>query len=137
MAGGQATEVQLSPRARELLSQPIPAVVATVNVDGSPQLTVVWFEWRDGVMLFNTTEERIKGRNLRRDPRVALTIVDPLNQYRFVTMTGRVELARDWADEDIDRIARRYTGAGFNFRPGETRVSARLRPEKVLEYGFD
>lgn len=110
------------------------AHVATLNADGSPQVTPVWID-RDGdSILFNTAKGRIKERNLRRDPRVALSITDAENPYQPFAIQGRVtEITEEGADEHIDALAKRYLDEDtYPFRqPGEVRLKVVIRPEKV------
>jgi PPOX class probable F420-dependent enzyme len=109
------------------------ATVATVMPDGSPQATVVWIETDGEFIYFNTAFPRLKARNLERDNRVAITVVDPARPYRdLLAIRGRAELITDGANEHIDKLARMYTGRRFQgFRPGQTRVIVKVTPEHV------
>jgi PPOX class probable F420-dependent enzyme len=110
------------------------AHVATLMPDGSPQVSPVWVDVEDGQVLFNTAEGRLKPKNLRRDPRVAISIVDDENPYENVLIRGRaVELTQEGADDHIDALANRYMGVDeYPLRqPGEERVIVRIEPEKV------
>jgi PPOX class probable F420-dependent enzyme len=120
------------------LEQPFVGVVTTLREDGSPHNTVVWLEPRGGALEFNTAYGRAKPRHLERDARVALTVVDPRDSYRWLSVTGRAELVDEGADEQIDRLAKKYLGAdSYPFRkPEERRVTVRIRPEKVEAYGI-
>ncbi|MEM2871002.1 MAG: PPOX class F420-dependent oxidoreductase [Candidatus Caldarchaeum sp.] len=108
--------------------------LATVNADGSPQVTPVWVDEEDGYVLVNTVEGRVKDRNTRRDPRVAIAIPDRLNFYRYLYIKGRVV---DWisgekAEEHIDKLAVKYTGEKFKWRrPGDRRVILKIQPLEV------
>ncbi len=108
------------------------ANVATLMRDGSPQVTPVWID-RDGeLVLFNTAEGRVKHRNLRRDPHVALSIYDQNNPYEHVTIRGHVvEMTNTGADEHIDRLSLKYAGRKFTHRPGEKRVIIKIKPERI------
>ncbi len=108
------------------------ASVATVMRDGSPQVTPVWID-RDGELVaFNTAEGRVKHRNLRRDPHVALSIYDQNNPYEHVAIRGRVvEMTNTGADEHIDRLSLKYAGRKFTHRPGEKRVIIKIKPERI------
>src|SRR5438094_7820003 len=87
------------------------AQLATLMPDGSPQVTPVWFDVADGKVRINTARGRVKDRNLRRDPRVAIDIVDPDNPYRHVQIRGRVaRFTEDGADAHIDSLAKKYLG---------------------------
>jgi PPOX class probable F420-dependent enzyme len=110
------------------------AHVATLMPDGSPQVSPVWVDVEDGQVLFNTAEGRLKPKNLRRDPRVAISIVDDENPYENVLIRGRaVELTQEGADDHIDALANRYMGVDeYPLRkPGEERVIVKIEPEKV------
>jgi PPOX class probable F420-dependent enzyme len=114
------------------------ANLATVLPDGSPQVTPVWFDYDGGMIRVNTAKGRWKDRNMRRDPRVALAIMDPSNAYRYVQVRGRVErVTEQGADAHIDRLAKKYLGADtYPFRqPGEVRVIYVIRPERVTTMG--
>jgi PPOX class probable F420-dependent enzyme len=127
----------LSDKARELFEGPNFAAVATMMPDGSPQVSVVWIETEGDLIVFGTAEKRTKERNLRRDPRVAVTVWDAKNPYRQVMVRGRVtEITREGADEAIDRLSMKYIGQPFPYRqPGETRITVKIRPEHVTEIG--
>ena len=120
---------------RRLLGAPQFAVLATVMPDGSPQASTVWVDTDGDDVLVNTAEGRVKPANVRRDPRVALTVWDRDNPYRQVIIRGRVsELTRDGAEDHIDELSRRYTGRfPYPWRSeGEARVILRIHPETVI-----
>jgi PPOX class probable F420-dependent enzyme len=129
----------LSEKQKEFLAKPYVGVVTTLREDGSPHSTVVWVEPQDGVVSFNTAYGRAKPRHLERDPRVSLTVVDPDDAYRWLSIDGRAELTTEGADEQIDRLAKKYLGADtYPWRQeGEQRVTVRIRPERVNAYGID
>ena len=117
----------------DLFDRPNYAVVATLLPDGSPQATVVWIE-RDGdeAVVFNTERGRSKPANLERDPRVAVTVIDMANPYRYVQVRGRATLVDEGAKEHIDTLARKYTGAGYKaHRADRARVIVRVEPESI------
>ena len=112
------------------LSQPNPAVVATVRPDGSPHSVPTWYDWEDGRVLLNMEETRLRLRFLRSDPRVALTAIDGPDWYRHVSLIGHVtSIEEDPELVDIDRLAVRYTGQPFRRRDAR-RVSAWFEPER-------
>ena len=119
-----------------LLQKPNFATVATVNPDGSPQLSIVWIDWDGRHVLFNTAVGRVKPRNLERDPRVSVLVIDREDGYHWVAVRGTAELTTDGADEHIDKLARKYTGQGWQAKPGEQRLLCTVRPEQVSAYGF-
>jgi PPOX class probable F420-dependent enzyme len=125
----------LSDDARALLEAPNIAWLVTLNRDGSPQSTPVWVDYDGRHVLVNTAEGRQKPRNLRRDPRVAVCVIDPANPYRWVSISGRVaSMEREGADAHIDKLAKKYLGRESYpmRRGGETRVIIRIEPERVL-----
>ena len=119
-----------------LLEEPNFATVATLNPDGSPQLSVVWVDWDGEHVVFNTAAGRAKPRNLERDPRASVLVVDRGDGYRWLAVRGRAEITTEDADSHIDAMARKYTGEGWQARPGEVRLLVRIRPEHVSAYGF-
>ena len=120
---------------RRLLGSPQFAVIATLMPDGSPQTSTVWIDTDGDDVLVNTAEGRVKPANVRRDPRVALTVWDRDDPYRQVIIRGLVvELTHDGADDHIDELSRRYTGRfPYPWRSdGEVRVILRIRPDAVI-----
>ena len=114
----------------DFLSQPNPAVVATLRPDGSPHTVPTWYDWEDGRVLLNMDASRVRLGHLRRDPRAALTVLGADDWYRHVSLIGRVVSIEDDTDlADIDRLAVRYTGNPFR-RRDSARVSAWLEPER-------
>jgi PPOX class probable F420-dependent enzyme len=125
---------EIPPEAQHLLKGKHFAHVATLMPDGSPQVSPVWVDIEEGKVLFNTAEGRLKPQNLRRDPRVAVSIVNQENPYENVLIRGRaVEVTQDDADDHIDSLANRYMGVDkYPLRqPGEERVIVKIEPEKV------
>ncbi|GAB1510704.1 PPOX class F420-dependent oxidoreductase [Actinophytocola sp. KF-1] len=122
---------KLSPQELELLSEPQIATVATVMADGSPQLTPVWIDTDGEAILFNTAKGRVKHRNLLRNPKVAVTVVDKNDFYRLVSVRGTAEIVEHGADEHIDKLAKKYLGAdSYPWRKeGEQRVIVRVVPD--------
>ncbi len=122
-----------------IAENPYVATATTLRDDGSPHNTIVWVDVEDDTVSFNTAVGRAKERHLRRDPRVALTVVDPENTYLWVSVTGRAELMTDGADDQIDRLAKKYMGEEkYPWRnPDEQRISVKITPERVDSAGFD
>jgi PPOX class probable F420-dependent enzyme len=130
----------ISPGFKKLLSEPAYCEVATLMPDGSPQITQVWVDTDGEHVLINTSEDRQKTRNVQRDPRVAVNVVDPKNPWRLASVRGKVvAVTTDGADDLIDRLAQKYLGQEKypNRRPGEVRVTLKIAPEKVREIGLD
>ena len=110
------------------------AHIATLNADGSPQNSAVWIGLDGDLVTFNTAEGRLKTKNLARDGRVAISIVNQENPYENLIIQGKVvEMTHDGADDDIDALAKRYLDAdSYPFRQdGEVRVIVKIEPEKV------
>jgi PPOX class probable F420-dependent enzyme len=128
---------ELTDSQKQFLDQPFVGVVSTVRPDGSPHNTVVWVDQEDGYVEFNTARGRAKPRYLERDPRATLTVVDPENPYRWLSVTGEAELVDEGADEQIDRLARKYLGKDEYPWDKAGRVTVRIKPEKVDAYGLD
>jgi PPOX class probable F420-dependent enzyme len=111
------------------------AFVATLMKDGSPQITPTWIDYDGTSILINTAEGRVKQKNVTREPRVALSIVDHTNPYDMVTIRGKViEQTNTGADEHIDKLAKRYLGVDkYPFRsPSEKRIILKIRSENVF-----
>ena len=111
------------------------AFVATLMKDGSPQITPTWIDFEVDTILINTAEGRTKQKNVSRDQRVAISIVDQNNPYNMVTIRGKVtEQTSKGADEHIDKLAKRYLGVDkYPFRsPTEKRVIIKVTPENVF-----
>jgi len=116
---------------RDLFSKRAFASLGTLMPDGSPQVTPVWCDIEGDLVIVNTAKARQKDKNMRRDPRVALAIIDPENPYRYLEIRGRVvEITEQGADAHIDRMAKKYLGKDkYPFRqPGEVRVIYRITP---------
>ena len=108
------------------------AQVASLRRDGSPHVTPVWVDFRDGLVWLNSTEGRDWVRNLRRDPRTSLNVQNLENPYEYVEIRGRAsEITPDGAEEHIDFLAKKYLGEDTyaNRRPGEQRVIIKVAPE--------
>ena len=122
----------LSAKARALLGKPALAHLATLMKDGSPQVSPVWVDTDGNRVLVNTAEGRIKSRNVRRDPRVALSLTDPENQYATLLIRGRVaEIRAHGAREHIDQLSQKYVKRAYAHRPGEVRLVLVIEPERV------
>jgi PPOX class probable F420-dependent enzyme len=106
------------------------AFLATVNPDGTPQVTPVWFDMAGDNIRINTARGRIKDRNMSQNAHVALSILDPDNPYRHVSLRGRiVKVSEEGADADIDALSQKYLGQPYpGRRPGEKRVTYEIEP---------
>jgi PPOX class probable F420-dependent enzyme len=114
------------------------ASLATIMPDGRPQVTPVWCDYDGRHVLINSAKGRVKDRNMRRDPRVSLALIDPDTPYRYLEIRGRVaEITENGADAHIDKLAKKYTGEeryGYR-RPGEVRVIYKILPEHAQGIG--
>lgn len=123
---------------RDLFQKKAFAHLATIGADGSPQVTPVWVDFDGSHIRFNTAKGRVKDKNLRRNPKVALAIQDPDNPYRYIQVKGRVaEITEKGADAHIDSLAKKYIDQDrYPYRqPGEVRVLYKILPEKVQTLG--
>ena len=122
----------------DLFTKPAYAHLATLMPSGQPQVTPVWCDYDGTHVIFNSAKGRQKERNVRRDPRVAMSILDPQNPYRYLEVRGRVvEITEKGADEHIDRLAKKYLGVDKYPRrqPGEVRLIFKIEPQRVRTLG--
>ena len=116
----------------DLLTQKAPlANLATLQPDGSPQVTPVWFDYTNGLIRVNTAKGRVKARNMSQGSKVAMAIVDPDNDYRYIQIRGEVtKVTEDGADAHIDSLAKKYLGKDtYPFRaPNEVRIMYEITP---------
>lgn len=125
----------------DLLQQPIDGVLTTMLPDGMPQSSVVWTDYDGQYVLINTTLERQKGKNMQRNPKVTLLVIDPKNSTRWIEVRGLVrELTTEGAEAHADQLTQRYCpGKHFFYRDiyppeqrnKETRVIAKIEPIKI------
>ena len=130
----------IPPSHHDLLKDETKAFVflATNMPDGSPQVTPVWFNINGECVVINSAKGRIKDRNMRIHPQVALCIPDPSNPYRYLQIRGNIiEITESGADEHIDALAYKYLGEEkYPFRqPGEQRVCYKVQINKVDAHG--
>ena len=124
--------MSLEPKVRALLSRPNFAHLATLMPDGFPNVTPVWIGVQDDHILIGTGESSLKVRNLRRDPRLALSVVDYHDPYEEVQIRGRVlEFRDDSSFAVLDEISRKYTGKEFSLRDPAGRVALVIEVEKA------
>lgn len=128
---------QLSDSLKALLDTPVFITVATIQPDGSPQVSPVWVK-RDGDdVLFSTTVDRRKEKNLRRDPRVTVVVQPADSPYTYAEIRGTADLTTEGGQELIDELSLKYTGKKYaEFNPGSAddaeRVVVRITPRKVV-----
>ncbi|MDA8356019.1 MAG: PPOX class F420-dependent oxidoreductase [Actinomycetota bacterium] len=128
----------LSDKARQLIARPVLATLATVAPDGGPQVTPLWIEVDGDDLLVNTARGRAKARNVERDDRVAVSVIDPDDPYNVVMVRGTVsEITTDGADAHIDHLAHKYLGVDeYPMRqPGEVRLKIRIRTDRIPMQG--
>jgi PPOX class probable F420-dependent enzyme len=112
--------------------------LGTLMKDGSPQVTPVWVDYDGKHVRFNSAKGRVKDLNVRRDPRVAISLQDPANPYRYLEVRGRVvEVTENGADDHINELSQKYLGKPmYPFRqPGEVRVLYKIKPERISSMG--
>ncbi len=108
--------------------------LATTMNDGTPQVTPVWFNTDGEHILINSAAGRIKDKNMRARPNIAVCITDPSNPYRYLQIHGKVvEYTTEGADEHIDKLSFKYRGTEkyANRKPGEQRVTYKIQPIKI------
>jgi PPOX class probable F420-dependent enzyme len=123
---------------RDLFQKKAFAHLATIMPDGTPQVTPVWCDYDGTYIRINSAKGRVKDTNMRRNPRVAIEIMDPDNPYRYLAVRGRVaEISEHGADAHIDVLAKKYLGQDrYPYRrPGEVRVLYKIRPERISSMG--
>ncbi|HEY7659390.1 MAG TPA: TIGR03618 family F420-dependent PPOX class oxidoreductase [Actinomycetota bacterium] len=112
------------------------ATFVTLDPDGVPQATVIWVDEQDGVVLVNTAQGRVKDRNVRANPRVALSILNGGDAYDWISISGTVidiEVG-ERAERHIDELSHRYDGHGYTYTPGQVREILKIRPDRVIRY---
>ena len=126
---------QISVHVAKIVQKSSFAFLGTLMKDGSPHVTPVWIDLVDNTILINTAEGRIKQKNVSRDPRVSISLIDEENPYSMVTIRGQVvEQTSDGADEHIDKLAKKYLNADKypGHSPNIKRVILKIRPEKIF-----
>jgi len=126
--------IELSPEIQQLLQKRVLCFFATIMPDGSPQMTQTWVDTDGSYILINTVEGHQKHRNVRRDPRVTLAVVDPGQGERARTIRGRVvEITTEGADIHFKKLTERNLGQEeYRYgRPGQVRILLKIAPEKV------
>ena len=109
--------------------------ISTINSDGSPQLTPVWGNYDDGYVLVSTAEGRLKHKNVLRDPRVSISVVDHDNPLNMTTIKGEViKIIPDYDYIHANKLTKQYMGIDeYPFkRPGEKRIIFKIKPVKIF-----
>ena len=125
---------KLSEKQAELFRGKNWGTVVTLRKDGSPHATPVWIDTDGEHVLFNTRNDRAKGRNLRTSPRASISVWDVSDPLRYTEFEGPVELTEEGANEHIHELSRRYDGVDFH--TPENRVIVKLTPERILDHGI-
>jgi len=128
----------IPPSHEDILNSQALAHVATLGPNGEPQVNPVWFDWDGENILFSQTKTRQKYRNLRRNPKIALSFVDPANPYRYLEIRGDVvSIDEDPNKAFIDKMAKKYLGQDkypWN-QPGDERVVVVVKPTHTSSMG--
>ncbi|VTR77868.1 PPOX class F420-dependent oxidoreductase [Cellulomonas hominis] len=120
----------------DLLERPLFAHLATVRPDGSPQSSVMWFVWDGEVLRFTHTSTRQKFRNIQHEPRVALSVADPDDEYRYLEIRGTVEsVEQDDAEASFYRSLQERYGNVYDITDAEVRVIITVRPRTFTAVG--
>ncbi|MCC6627610.1 MAG: PPOX class F420-dependent oxidoreductase [Chloroflexi bacterium] len=125
---------------RAFLEAPHYCVMATINADGTPQLTTMWYDLTDDYLVLNMTRGLLKERNVRRDPRMAICVEDGM---RYVTLSGRAEIVEDRAlqETEVNRMSVRYLGlrlgsGRWEVIKGSDRLGIHLHVERFHSHGL-
>ncbi len=111
------------------------AFISTLSKDGSPHITPVWADTEGDLILINTFETSAKNKNITKDPRIAIAVVENNNPYNMVSIKGIVvEQTTEGADEHLKKLAKRYLGIGKYYyrKPNHRRIILKIKPEKVM-----
>jgi len=130
--------VSIPEKYADLLQTTALADVATIGPNGEPQVNPVWFDWDGTNVLFSQTKARQKYRNVNRDPRIALSIVDPTNPYRYLEIRGKVvRIDEDSDNAFINSMAKKYIDQDVYpwHQPGDERVVIVVEPEHTTQMG--
>jgi PPOX class probable F420-dependent enzyme len=130
--------VTLTDKHRKLITGKNFGHIATINKDGSPQVSPVWIELDGNHLIVNTEQKRRKVRNIKRDPRVSVSIQNAENPYQYVEIRGRaIEVTAKGGFEGIDRLSAKYTGQEKypGNAPGDVRIVIRIEPDHVTGMG--
>lgn len=130
--------IPIPPAVRQLFEGKNFAHVATLMKDGSPQVSLVWIDIEGDRIIVNTAEHRAKPRNVRRDPRVAISIADQQNPYRAAFIRGRVvEITHEGAEDHIDKMSKKYMGVDryMDHSPDRPRVLLYIEADHIREMG--
>ena len=132
----------LSKTLEEFLERPNLGILATLRKDGSPHLTVVWYEYENGEVRISVTDTRVKYKHVLRDPRVSLAVTANEQPYKQVVFEGRAQVTAEGGPELIRRLALRYDGevegtkyADYTINK-DTRLVLHFKPERIMSWDF-
>ncbi len=125
--------IPLSDKVRKLLESKAYGHIVTFNPDGNAQLSMVWIDVDGDEVLFNTAEGRLKPRNLRRDPRIVISVQDPQDAQSHAVFYGTATVTTEGADGQIDKLAKRFLGLDtYPYRQeGEVRLTVRTKVDRI------
>ncbi|MDG7001190.1 MAG: PPOX class F420-dependent oxidoreductase [Nitrososphaerota archaeon] len=131
--------IALTDKQKKFLEATNFAFVATVNKDGSPQVTPTWVDTDGKYVFINVTPQRQKAKNLQREPRIAIAVTDQANPYSMISIRGKVveQIAGKEAEEHIDKLAKKYLGQDkYPYRqPNEKRLLLKIEPTSIAGWG--
>ena len=129
--------IKLPDSVKKILQDKAYGHVITYGADGKPQVTMVWVDTEGDEVLFNTAEGRLKPKNLRRDPRVTISVQDRNDPQSYMVFHGKASISESGADPHIDKLAKRFLGVDkYPFRrPGEKRLIVRTKVDRIGGYG--
>lgn len=130
--------IELPDTIKQILTLRAYGHVVTRNQDGSPQMSMVWMDVDGNEVLFNTAERRVKPRNLRRDPRILISVQNPLNPQGHAVFHGTATVTAEGAEQHIDMLAKRFLGMDkYPWRaPGEKRLIVRTQVDRITGLGL-
>ena len=127
--------VKLSEKQQKFITDKNFGHIATINKDGSPQVSPVWIEHDGTHLIVNSEEKRLKVLNLKRNPVVSVSILNTENPYDYIEVRGKVvEITPEGGFEGIDRLAKKYMGVDKYplHQPGDVRVQIKIAPTRVV-----
>jgi PPOX class probable F420-dependent enzyme len=130
--------VTLTDKQKKLITDKNYGHIATINKDGSPQVSPVWIDLDGNHLIVNSEQKRLKVRNIKRDPRVAVSIQNAANPYQYIEIRGKaIEVTDKGGFEGIDRLSDKYNGQPKypGNAPGDVRIVIRIEPEHVTGMG--
>ncbi|MEO8971243.1 MAG: PPOX class F420-dependent oxidoreductase [Ktedonobacteraceae bacterium] len=125
---------QIPDKALDLFQKPALANLATIMPDGTPQVTPVWVDFDGTYVRINTAKGRRKTINMEQNPKVGLDIIDPSNDFHWISIRGHIaEITEEGANDHINQLSHKYTGGDYQgFRVGEVRVICKMTLDRVI-----